>query len=536
MAGGTPVPLDIASGLAQGLAGVYGEKRRTDTARKAQREGRQQELGMQVLGHLIESGRVADYNDLVPFVDLAFGTTGQKPKKGEISHHAILQQVLQPGFAASSASAEAPTAGQGVSASTPAGGAADIVRSMGAPSSPASAPAAAASATPAAAPATVNRSGGLRILSDAEVLQKKTSEAETITRAQAEGQSKLAREFYNEFKDVDHDFSLYDALAMAGFKTDYNRQYSGGAQGLLRGLDAFIAERRDRATASGTPWTDADTLKARADWFAQNRSGGVNREALARSTFGLAFNQLTPEQAQEIVKKETALLGSQSYARTAGGNQADFDAPLTPKDAQATNLPVGTTGGQVKGQEVLKDAEIQQRRSTESLRTTLVDIRDRLVPAALPKKDSLGGLAPGAAYALRRRSKEGREPIAALESAVNNIVNVVARTVAEQRGTQTESDAKRAEAAIASLRDAIISGDTTESATVRINETLKIIDNVLQRLPAPPKPTAPLTRAPSRNAPAAAPAGKFSVKFRGKDYPFDTQAQLDAFKRRFSIP
>lgn len=532
--------LGFGAGLAEGLAGVFSAKRQNDQALARDRENRNAQIGMGVLNHLITSGRIASYDDLMPYVDLTLGTGGKKPKKGEISPHDILSQVLAPTFSAAGGAGAAASGGI-PSASPPAAGVqatpsdAAVVADMGRTATPAGAPAAAAPvAAPASAPTAPTgqpRQSGIRLLSDAEMVERQVSNEGIAEKATMERRSKLARELYEQFKTVDNDFTLYDALAMAGFRTDYNRQYGSTASGIMRGFDAQVQRK---AQELGRPLTTAETEELRTTWFAANRSGGTNREALARAKFGQAFNLLTPPQQQEIIAAETALIGGQSYARTAAGNQADFNAPLTPTQAQTANLPVGTTGPQVAGQSILKDAEVEQRRSTESLKTTLADIRDRLVPAALPKADSLGGLAPGAAFALRRRSPEFRDQIAALESAVNNVVNVAARTVAGQRGAQTEKDAARAEAAIVALKDAVLTGDTVESATVRINESLKIIDEVLSKLPQQAVPTTGTAQG-GRSTGNATTTGRFSTKYNNKTYTFNTQAKLDAFKRRYGI-
>lgn len=519
--------IDFGGGFATGLASAFGEKRAHDRDLERDRENRNAVIGRDVLGYLIQSGRIAEYGDLMPYVDLALGSPsggakGKKPKKGDLDPHEIMQFALGPMLQAQAGGASgAPAAGSppGATAPAPVGGdplatpgapAASprpetsdrgvnqsIVKAMGASATVSGQPPVSQATTGGAPPvpgpapqgAPTGQPGatgqpGIRLLSDAEMIERETSNAALKAKGIATAQAKLARDFYEQFKAIDPDFTLYDALAMAGMKTDFNRQYSTGAGGMLRGLDAHLAKLE---AEKGSPLTSEEELAGRAAWFAQNRSGGVNREALARAKYGKAFVQLSETEAADIIKSETALLGQQSYSRTAGGNQADFNAPITPTQAQTAQLPVGTTGPQVAGQLVLKPEQIEARKSTESLVTQLQHIKADLL-GALPKKGELGELAPGAALALRRRHPQYRDQVAALEAAVNNIVNVVARTVGQQRGTQTERDAMRAEAAIVALKDAVLTGDTQESAAIRIDETLRVITDVLGKMPSQAQP------------------------------------------------
>jgi hypothetical protein len=127
-----------------------------------------------------------------------------------------------------------------------------------------------------------------------------------------------------------------------------------------------------------------------------------------------------------------------------------------------------------------------------------------------------------------------------LDSAVQGVVNVLARAVAEQKGTQTEKDADRAFASVVSLQDDLLSplkGDTQESAKARIEQTLLTLDTILSNLPNDPTPQ-PKPAGTTQAAPAGptAGAGQFSVVVGGQAYSFPTQAALDLFKRAANIP
>lgn len=214
---------------------------------------------------------------------------------------------------------------------------------------------------------------------------------------------------------------------------------------------------------------------------------GVDREAISKALFEKPYDQLTRQEADIVLREEKSMLELEAQARGTGTATARFQAPLTAGEAQAAGVPTGTRSSELAGQVVPTLQQQDRRRSVQELQENLTYIRDNLL-VALPKKGELGGMAPGAAYALRRRSNQYREQIASLESAINNVVNVMARSVGEQRGTQTERDALRAEAAIAQIRDAILTGDTQESATARIDQSLRVLEGILGRLPVQPTP------------------------------------------------
>jgi hypothetical protein len=578
--------LDFGGGLAKGLATVFGNQRAAEDQKARDTAAQRAAFGRDLLPEVLKRLKSPDDLPLVmPYLDEALGTTGAKFKKGEIDPRDFIMQALGPAFSgagspsgpASSGEAvgrpAAPAPGVGAGAVTPATPAQSdeaVVRQMFAPRPNASTvaevpvtaqtppvaqtPGAGGSAAvaPAAAPA---KRPGLQLLSDAELIERNTSNEAVVANATMQRQTKLARDIYDQFKDLDDDFTLYDALAMAGFRTDYNRQYASGAAGqTMRGLDAQIQRREAEL---GRTLTADEALEERAKYFAQSRSV-TDREAISREKYGVATNLLTPEQQADVNATYEAQIGNRAYRRTAAGNEADFNAPLTPAQAQASNLPVGTTGAQVAGQSILKDAEVEQRRTTESLRDTLTDIDTRLIDAALPDENELAGKLPGAASEIRRRTTH-RNEFAALEAAVDNIVNVAARVVAGAKGAQSEADAKRAENAVVGLKNSIfdpLAGDTRQSAKARIKETLKIVNEVLAKLPTQATPGTPQTPAPradgkrvSGSAPApAAPAaaaaaggrpggtGGFGVTHAGKYYTFPSQAALDAFKRGLKIP
>lgn len=219
---------------------------------------------------------------------------------------------------------------------------------------------------------------------------------------------------------------------------------------------------------------------------------GQDREAIARRIYGRPFNQLTPEEAADVDQKRTEQLQSDANARGTGAGQAAFNKPIGVSEAQRTNTQVGASSAQYSGQPIPSNAEQDQRRGIEGVRGQLEHVKT-LVAAALPKQGELGAVAPGATLAVRRRSPQYRVQVAQLESALDNVVNVLARTVGQQRGAQTEQDATRAYNTVVAMKARLLdplAGDTVESAQARIAETLQYLDVVLKGLPAAPVPGA----------------------------------------------
>lgn len=324
--------------------------------------------------------------------------------------------------------------------------------------------------------------------------------------------------------------TIQAALMSLGVATPLDRQGTLPQTGTFG--DYLLRLQSDR----GKPLTAPEVEAARTQWEKLNNPipfYGSDREALSKDLFDKPYNDLDKGQRDIVLREEQLLLSSKSQSRTEGVGQGKMNTPADLNTAQDTGVAVGTKAADVAGQAVPTTANRDARRNVENLKTSLEDIKSRLL-VALPKKGDLGAMAPGAAYALRRRLPAYRDQIAALESAVNGIVNVVARSVGEQRGAQTEKDAIRAEAGIVSLRDALLAGDTQESASARIDETLTIVGRILNSMPdtpvKPPKPEA----APAA-APTTAPSTGFTVIYEGKPRTFPTQAKLDAFKRAVGI-
>lgn len=329
---------------------------------------------------------------------------------------------------------------------------------------------------------------GVPVLSHEEKTERAMGQLETETSAKVA----LARRMLPQLKAADPSATIDDALAVVGIRTPSSTARSAAAmrpqsvRGTIDGQPAFGIF--DPTTRS---YIDPDTQQPLKGFkpltSIDTQTFGVDRESIAQSVFGKRFGQLNRHEQSVVLDKEKLQLEEEAKSRAMGTGTGRFNAPLGIKDAQETGVAVGTTGAQVAGQTAPTMQQIERRRSVETLKAGLTDIRDRLL-VALPKQNELQGLAPGAAYAVRRRLPQYRNQIASLESSINNIVNVMARAVGEQRGTQTENDAMRAAAAIASLQDALLTGDTQESAKARITESLTTLERILGQLPQPLQP------------------------------------------------
>jgi hypothetical protein len=312
-----------------------------------------------------------------------------------------------------------------------------------------------------------------------------------------------------------------EAEARELVKQDYLRRTSAGSpyQAIAgeipdgRGGFTRVSAVFDRSTgtyidqATRQQWPNFRPLSTTA-----SRTLGVYFERAAQQA-GYANGSAVPVGAEtERVNQIAAELSKQdSQGRTLGAGLGRYETPADLNTARQNNVAVGTTAASVEGQRVPSQAIVDQRRGVENVRDQLAKILGSAdqpgLISVLPKQtDLVGGIAPGAIMALKRRSRNDRVAVAELDSALQSIVNVMARSVAEQRGAQTEADAVRAEAAIVQMRDAILSGDTQESASARINQSLQLLDQILGRLPAIPVTTQPIIPGPGGPPPAPAQA------------------------------
>lgn len=478
--------IGFSGGFTTGLVnGINANRQRKDAE-----EEKKQKHALSAIDFLMNSGQVEDIEHLQPLLavglpdifgeaaEKARGKNGQKGPDGQAIVKNVLAQALQgqkgtplsPGPAAvQPPAAPMPSIGEGPIPVSGEGAAPLPSRTVGDLPSP----------TPPR-----HSLAGVPLLSPDEAMQHGLDRKAKTTEADITTKVALARRMLPALQAVDPTMTLQGALKMVGLDT---LNASLAARAPQTGTFGDFILRRE--SELGHRLSADETEQARKDFAVAGsvQSAGVNRESLAMSTFGKRFSELTPTEGQEILTKEKALLEGQAAARATGTGKGKMDAPADFTTARENGVAVGTTPNDVLNQGVATQADRELRRSTESLKTDLTHIKDQLLNV-LPSETDPGfaGLAPGIAFAIRKRDPRWRVPIARLDSAMNGIVNAVARSVAQQKGAQTEADAKRAESAIVSLRDSWTQGDTRESAAARIEETMRIVDELLAKMPSAP--------------------------------------------------
>lgn len=349
--------------------------------------------------------------------------------------------------------------------------------------------------------------GGTPLMSPDERVGQEVKTLETTTRAKVD----LARRMLPILQQADPTATMDDALAAVGIKT---ASASARANGVFR--------------------------------------YGVDREALAKGLYNKRFDDLTLEEAQVVLAEEKTMLEAEAKSRGTGTADARFNARIDIPTAQTSGQPVGTRASDLAGQGVPPLAIVERRRSLEAIKDSLGRVRELI--GVLPSETTLSGVAPGGVLAARRRMNTDsglkgtdgkpmsyRTAIAQLEAVIENMVNVLARSLAEQKGSQTEKDAERAYNAVVNLKAGLtnpLGGDTQESALARIDETYAGLERVIASLPTAPVPKKDAAPTGAKAAPAAT-ASQFSVVYDdGKGpqvYSFPNQAALDLFKRQFGI-
>lgn len=257
---------------------------------------------------------------------------------------------------------------------------------------------------------------------------------------------------------------------------------------------------------------------------ARGTAGAIATQAAIALGYDTVADATAAGKHKELSAKIEELLQAQATARAKGTGQGKFESPIDVKTAQETNTNVGASSADYAGQQVPNAQEADRARSLQTLKAGIQHVLTSGMLKVLPTKGVTGAV-PGATIALRRRlnSPSGmtdaqgqpisyRAAMAQLDSEISNMVNTLARVAGEQRGTQTEKDAERAYQGLVDLQGALsdpLRGDTLESATVRLNEAIKVLDRIaggLQAAPVPnPKPGAAGT--PKAGAAAAGAKG-----------------------------
>ncbi len=496
--------MSFGGGFASGIANVLSQKRERD------HQDKQNQIAnnWKMFGVLANSGQLNGIEDLQPFIDsvdlgLDKPKGGAKGKGGAVDpkEHftTILGHILRNGKGEATGRGEdagpmvgatpSPAAMQAPAPSGPN----DAGESMAPTELPSRGLPQPSPSARASAPQRTFM--GVPMMSQEQVMERKlgAEAAQTTQRVQ------LARDrIYPALKAVDKDATMEDALAYAFGKTPPSRSQRYGSAPQVGSFGDYV-KRQEAET--GHTLTPDEVESARREWASASQSLGMLAE---RAAGQLGFKSAADARAAGAMDQVNQLAqqmavdaaGATTTARVDATNAGVMRKPADFATAQERGVPVGTTPEQAIGATVPTTAQNESRASITSLKTSLENIRDNLLDVLPSETETIGGIAPGAVTMARRRMPSYRNKFAALDAAVNNIVNVVARTVAQQRGMQSEKDAQRAEAAITQLQSGLLSGDTRESAAARIKETLETLERVAAAIPAPiaaKAPAAPAT-------------------------------------------
>lgn len=517
----------FSAGLAQGLAKAMGASR--DRQERDRRQRQQQAQAMMTT--LMNSGQVRSVTDLGSLFHTAMtgedAPTQPAPKRGKKADQApdpmsIISQVLDPALAmgagagmntgpATQAMEQAPGAQQPQSL--------PITPGMTQGQEFEQVPPAARPATPTAGarlqtPQSTESVMGVPIMSPQDAITFKTDQDIYAKQAFAERVMPIIRQSaatLQQTEGLSYPQAMEVAGAMFGINFGLTTGYGSSAMrfgGVVQGNQL----PPDEVDAYGRPVvpTQFYRVSMSPDGLSQTfmpttapaaGAGGTDLTAAAVVMGYRSPNEVPPERRGELEATAERLRKERNYAGASGTAQAVADAPVTVPQSQQTGIPVGTPGSALTGQVVPQQPDIVRRRNAVDIKSQLDHIKT-LLPGTLPTAHEIGSLAPGAVMFARQRMPSYRDKVATLESAINNIRAVLTRTMQANVGTETERDSERALSTIANFYGSLFdpaSGDTVESATARIDETLKYLEQVLGSLPATPVPTA--TAAPAAGTP-----------------------------------
>lgn len=500
----------MGTGNAAGFGGAFtsalAQSLMASQQSKQQQQARQQQNAIQGLNFLINSGQVGDIADLEPMLGTAFPDLfGEQATKARGKNKSgfdgagmvktILSQALQGG-----GSPMLPGPAAAMTPGAPARGPEDVgpvpVSGEGAALGARPLP----SGSPSPGTAARRTLGGIPLLSPDEIVQRGVDKTIRTDEATINAKVGLARKLLPTFQAIDPKFTIENALKVVGLDPTTYAQRAQTVPQVGTFGDQLLRKQREL----GRDLTTDEVETLRSEYSVQRF--GQERESAAMRLFGQAYGLLTPEQQQEADTAAKTSIQGTAAARTQGAGEGKMNAPADLSTAQRTGVAVGTTANDVLGQAVPTKEQNEIRTAATQLTEQLNNIKTNLLTVLPSDKDLIGGLLPGAVLEVRKRDPRYRAQVAQLDSAMQLLVNNVARVVAGAKGAQSEKDAQRAEAAVLSLNQGWTKGDTRESAEARINETLKAIETVLATVPGKPvvdKPTTPVAAKPA----AAKPAG-----------------------------
>ncbi len=240
---------------------------------------------------------------------------------------------------------------------------------------------------------------------------------------------------------------------------------------------------------------------------ARNPMGTIGTQAAVKLGFDSVQAAIEAGKHKELTATIEELIQEQSKKRALGTGLGNFEAPMTAAQAQATGGVVGSSSADMAGQTVQSLAQRDRVNGITSLKAGIQHILDAGLLNILPTDKGLAGQVPGAAIAIKRRNNmasgiidpetkkplTNREAMAKLDAVVDSMLATLSRVAQGERGATTEPDVQRAYSSLVNLKGKLtdpLSGDTQESAQIRIREALSSLDRVLATLGNAPRPGA----------------------------------------------
>lgn len=344
---GTAGGAGFGGAFLQGLTGALAAGRE----RKQQQEQRRQQNALAAVNFLMNSGQVGDIADLEPILSTAipevFGDTtgkGKKAPKGQpaVDHKGMITQVLSSALGGNMGSIQIPDAGVGNDLPSQGGITGTLPRGPmftgpipqsgeGADPLP-SKPLSSGLPSPGATPR--RTLGGVPLLTPDEASQRAVDRETRQSEQQITAKVNLARRLLPTFQAIDPKFTLEDAMASVGLKTQRDTGATTRYQqvrGMVDGKETFGVF--DPSTAQYLDPTTKEPIAGFAPLTANSTYHyGVDREAAAKRLFDKGYGELTSEQRTAADKLVNENAGAKAGATTTARAQAEATAPLSSAD------------------------------------------------------------------------------------------------------------------------------------------------------------------------------------------------------------
>jgi len=246
---------------------------------------------------------------------------------------------------------------------------------------------------------------------------------------------------------------------------------------------------------------------------------------------GLSPNQilasLSPAERRQMYAERLKRTTATAFASGTGSGQAAINTaggmPIGPGEAAVQGVSAGTSIAGLGQRVPLMPDQRQRLNAASEIEGNLNGVQgdpknpsmEDLIRSVFPAGGGLqGSFKTGTT--LLYKAHTGDPAYNALDARVWLLLSKVSRVVSSERGASSENDAKRAEAALAQLKNGFFSGTTQETALARVQE----LRNALVAV-----------RAAIEGGGGGAGGGVAVVGKDGVTYHFPTQAAADAFKK-----